>query len=392
MLAAFLLPVGTLKAQVELGPPTPSTAQAAPESAPGGSSRQMPLADMPATPTAATPLGPIVDPQVQQTSGCCGVPPLSPHSSCGCNGSSPCVPGRQCPGYDADTPLGRLLAGFYDCLCCPDPCYQPRWLEIANAAFFQDAPRPATLTRVRWDAVYHYLFPDTAEFFWAQIGTKGPRFASPSLRYGELSLYQEVAAKGASVFIEMPYLSVLPDNDASAAGFGDLNAGVKTTLLDRELVLITTQFRTYAPIGNFSAGFGTGHVSLEPSIMAALKITAYTYFQTQLAYWIPVGGTSGFEGSTFHYHFSLNQLLCHHGDAMNIVGTLEFNGFSYRGQYTDFPSGTRLDLAGTCYYNAGPGIRVQFCDRFDLGFGAAFGFGNLHGPGQIYRTDIRVRF
>jgi methionyl aminopeptidase len=32
-----------------------------------------------------------------------------------------------------------------------------------------------TQTRLRWDAGYHYGFPDTSEFFWPKIGGKGPK-------------------------------------------------------------------------------------------------------------------------------------------------------------------------------------------------------------------------
>jgi hypothetical protein len=172
----------------------------------------------------------------------------------------------------------------------------------------------------------------------------------------------------------------------------DMNLGVKTVLLDRELLLVTTQFRTFIPIGNFTAGLGTGHVSLEPSLMTALKLTPKCYLQTQLAEWIPLGGAPGFEGAVFHYHFALNHTLIHQGDCVHVVGTAELNGYSFRGQFTDFPSDKAVGLGGRNYANAGPGLRVMFCDRCDIGVGMAFGFGNGHGPAQLYRTEFRLRF
>jgi Putative MetA-pathway of phenol degradation len=372
MMAGILVTAGTLHAQPALGPPTlPADLQLPP-------------------PLERAPKNPIIDPEVKQASGCCATPAGSGASSYGCSGNN-CVPGRQCTGCNSDTLVGRLLGGFYDALCCPDPCYEPRWLPTANAAFFQDSPRPVTQTRLKWDSVFHYGFPDSAEYFWGQIGTKGPKNPAPSLRYNSLSLYQEVAAKGASVFVEVPYFSITPDNNPSQAGFGDISTGVKTVLLDRELLLVSTQMKVIAPAGVFTSGLGTGHVSLEPSLMAALKLSPSTHLQMQFADWIPLGGTPGFAGQTLHYHLSLNQNLCHQGDCLNIVGTMEFNGFSYRGQFTD-ALGNHVDLSGSNYYNAGPGLRMQFCDRVDLGFGAAFGFGNGHGPGQIYRTEFRLRF
>ena len=170
-----------------------------------------------------------------------------------------------------------------------------------------------------------------------------------------------------------------------------MNMGVKTVLLDRELLLVTMQFRTFVPAGNFTSGLGTGHVSLEPSLLAALKLGPNTYVQTQLADWIPLGGTPGFAGEVIHYHFSLNHNLYHQGDFLNVVGTVEFNGYSFRGEYTELDKSV-VGLGGSNYCNAGPGLRVQFCEKVDLGIGMGFGFGNGHGPAEIYRTELRIRF
>jgi hypothetical protein len=352
------------------------------------------------TPDAPAPAnGGIVDPNVQPASGCasCGLRGsggLLSYGGCSSCGGGDCYPGRKpCDLGFGDSFCGRLFNGLCCEICCPDPCYEPSWIAAANAAFFQDSPRPVTQTRIRWDDVFHYNFPDTSEYLWKQEAPKGigPKI-SPYVNYNSLSLYQEVAAKNASFFVEFPYYSIEPANNQSSAGFGDMNLGVKTVLFDRDLILITSQFRTYILMGNPTTGTGNGHVSLEPSILAALKLTPTTYLQMQLAEWIPLGGDPGFEGSIFHFHFSLNQQLCHYGECLNVVGTLEFNGYNFRGQFTDPTTGNLVDMAGSTFLSAGPGLRFQFCDRADLGFGMAFGFGNQHGPDQMYRTEFRIRY
>lgn len=375
-LTCSLFTAGILQAQTE--EPAPRLLP----SALGG-----PAADkIPPPPPAA-----IVDPMVQKA-GCCSMPPSHGAGSFGC-GSNGCVPGRPpCLGCNSDTHIGRLFGGFYDSICCPDPCYEPRWIAEANSAFFQDSPRPVTQTRVRWDSVSNHAFPDSAEFFWAQIGKKGPKNATPSVRYGELALYQEIAAKGASTFFEMPYRSIESGTNPSQAGFTDMNVGVKSVMLDRELLLISMQFKTIIPVGNPTNGLGIGHVALEPSLLAALKLGPNTYLQAQFADWIPLGGTPGFAGSVIHYHAAINHNLYQQGDCIHIVGSLELNGYSFRGMFTDFPGGALEGLGGTNYLNAGPGIRMIFCDRCDFGVGMGFGFGSPHGPGQIYRTELRLRF
>jgi hypothetical protein len=349
-----------------------------------------PAGDAPAAPPA--PSVPIFDPMIKPASGCSGC-----GSRVGANdyggSNNGCVPGRfMCNAFDNGSVCGRFCNGLCQEICCPDPCYEPRWIAEANAAFFQDSPRPVTQTRLRWDAGFDYRNPDAAEYFWARIGQKGPKVNTPSLRYQDLTLYQEVAAKGASFFTEIPYYNVHPDFGPSSSGLGDINLGVKTVLLDRELLLVTMQFRTFVPSGNFTAGVGTGHASLEPSLLMALKLGPVTYLQTQLAEYIPLGATPGFGSTVFHYHFSLNHCLCRFGDCVSVLGVAELNGYNYQGAFTDFPSGAVVGLDGANYLNAGPGVRVQICDRFDVGFAADFGFGNHHGPGQIYRSEMRVRY
>src|SRR5262249_41658842 len=92
----------------------------------------------------------------------------------GCGG--PCYPGR----YPCDccaAPEGKCLAtlyGIYQCICCPDPCYEPRWIALANNAFWIDAARPVTQMKLGADAGWRYKHPDRAELFWAQVNGRGP--------------------------------------------------------------------------------------------------------------------------------------------------------------------------------------------------------------------------
>ena len=75
------------------------------------------------------------------SSGLLGQPPaddfgVSGCASCGC--SSGCVPGRKpcdCCCDATDGP-GRFFCGLYQCICCPDPCYEPHWVALADSSFF----------------------------------------------------------------------------------------------------------------------------------------------------------------------------------------------------------------------------------------------------------------
>jgi hypothetical protein len=321
------------------------------------------------------------------------LPPPTVLGGCvGC-GHGGCVAGRvgafPC---EANTRLGRLFCGFYECLFCPDPCYEPRWRPLADAAFFVNSARPVTQTRLRWDSGFNLAHPDRAEYFWAQVGGKGPPVVGdPRLNYQELRLYTEAATDRIGVFVEQPYRDVQPHGYGEFIGFGDLAAGAKTLLVDCELLQISSQFKTTTPTGVSPNGVGVGHVSLEPALLLGLRLAPDTYLQGELAYWIPIGGTPGFQGNIFHEHFSVNQVLTRFLPDVPLVGTMEVNHWQVlNGSYTDALG--HAAPASAAIVSLGPGLRLFLRDKLDAGVGTAFGVSDAHWANQLVRADFRVRF
>jgi hypothetical protein len=157
------------------------------------------------------------------------------------------------------------------------------------------------------------------------------------------------------------------------------------------------QFRTSIPTASAGQGLGIGLVSLEPSLLFSVKLLEDTYFQSQIAEWIPLGGDST-AGSLLHYHFAVNQVLwrapcCRD---MLFVGSVEVNCYSFQaGKFNainDLGLVEEFDSSGTTYVYVGPGLRYQLCDRMDIGLGAAFAVSNDHFADQLYRTEFRWRF
>jgi hypothetical protein len=299
----------------------------------------------------------------------------------------------------------RFFCAFHNALCCPDPCYEPRWIPTANAALFVDTARPATMTRLRWDAGRNLIQPDRSEYFWAAQGRKGPgtltggRVANPEtgVKYDELHLYQEVATGRFSFWINMPYRSLNGDVTGGAGGFGDLSLGTKTVMIDSELMVWTFQFATYIPTGNPSTGIGVGHVSLEPSLLGYVKLYPDTYWQTQLSYWIPISSTSTdvgqFAGGVLHYHNSLNHVIWRPLADTCLIGTLECVGYTFTaGKVTDPVTGFTSSANNQTYFTVGPGLRWSICDKLDVGFGVQFAVTNPHFADQLYRTELRWRY
>jgi hypothetical protein len=328
-------------------------------------------------------------------------------TGCSC---ATCYPGQipcDCCG-DGASVITRFLGGLYKCICCPDPCYVPSWRPLANNAFFVPQVKPITQINIRGDFASDFQFPDKAEFFWAQENAKGPHYigppvppgakppGSPSLHYREGFLYMEGAVDRFSIFTSLPYLNVMPILYPGASGFSDMIVGTKSLLVDCELVEFTYQFQTFIPTGNFTRGLGTGHVSLENSLIWAVKMTQMTYWQAQVAYLFPIGGTPGFQGPIFHYHLAINQMLwqCGCEKAVQLIGSAELGGYEIAGgAYTSPVNG--LPMAATNVsdiVNVGPGLRLVVCNKIDLGGGSYFAISkNRMAAGQA-RIEFRWRF
>src|SRR5262249_3778958 len=158
-----------------------------------------------------------------------------------------CYPGR----YPCDccaAPEGKCLAtlyGIYQCICCPDPCYEPRWIALANNAFWIDAARPVTQMKLGADAGWRYKHPDRAELFWAQVNGRGPHpvcnltgVRVPDVNYQDGYLYTEAAVDNFSLWVNLVYLHSDPVDPTfqDHSSFGDMSIGTKSLLLDCELI------------------------------------------------------------------------------------------------------------------------------------------------------------
>ncbi len=328
--------------------------------------------------------------------------PPAPRGGCtACGPIGPCYPGREpCEcSFDDKGPVLRLFGAFVNCVCCPDPCYTPKWNVLADAGFFTDGPRPVTQIRLRAQGVRRLPFPDKAEFFWARSDGKGklrpPENVSGERRveHSDLFIYTEGATGRAGLFVELDYRHIEPELFGNASGFADMCIGTKTLLLDCELIQFALEFRTFVPTGNFTRGLGTGHVSLEPSLLLGVKLAPHTYFQGQLSYWFPIGGDQFYQGPVYHCHAALNQTLYGCGRDVQLVGVLEMNGYQILGgNYTLPGDGTLSAKDVGNIFSIGPGLRLNICDVIDFGVGSAFSLTEDSIGEQIVRADFRWRF
>jgi hypothetical protein len=329
-----------------------------------------------------------------QCSNCGGLPPnelLPMGSSDGCGGN--CVAGGHCKRCEEEGGLAGLYCRFYNAFQCPDPCYEPSWVAGANASLFVDSARPKTGMRFRWDNGRNVVLPDRSEYFWAKIGGKGPKKPETNVDYNDLSVYIETGAERFSAYTIMPYRSVQGDVNGGGAGFGATVIGSKTLLIDTEYAQLTLQFGTYLPLGSAAKGTGVGHLSLEPGLILAARLTADTYFQGQINEWIPIGGDPEASGAVFNYGASLNHIITRAFVDSEFIATLEARGWCFQdGTFTDPATGLAKPSAGGHYFSVGPGFRWVMSDKCDFGFGVQFAVTKEHFANQLYRSEFRLRF
>jgi hypothetical protein len=369
-----------------------------------------PVPEDPPPPPGATADGGVVP----ASCSTCGGGLFGPYGSCpgncegnfgGWNGCAGCYPGRK-PCDCCDVPnncVCRFLHGVYECICCPDPCYEGHWYALADAAFFSDAPRPVTQLKLQYDHVWHYPFPDKGELLWARAdghgkyvipqGVHTPPFEK-GVSYRDFYLVTETAIDRFGMSIALPYRQMSPETFPGASGFGDMIIGTKSLLLDCELLQFAFQFNTIVPTGNFTTGLGTGHVSLEPALLLALRLTPETYIQSELAYRFPLGGDNTYQGPMVHYSLSLNRLLWNCGCDLKLIGTAELNGWEITGgAYTDPGTGIALSAKSVGdVLSIGPGLRFVVCDKLDFGAAAMFTLTHQSMGDEFLKVELRWRF
>lgn len=350
--------------------------------------------------------------------GLLGMPPIDGPGcdSCGgCGANPPCLGQKPCYPCDGDNCFDRFCCCLYQCICCRDPCYEGRWTPLQDSAFFTITARPITQQRLQWNAEPNLIFPDRAEYIWAAPSAtasggpagRGPTsrptlvpaypYSAPSLNYNTMSMYTEVASSAFSFFVEMPYVSYTPSVQdpglAHQAGFGDIDVGTKTLMYDCELLQLGFMFTTYLPSGNFSKGLGTGHVSLEPTLLLDVKLGPDSYLESQLSEWIPLGGTPGYMGAILHYHASVNKVLWSKVPNVPIIGTAEISGWSFQtGSYTDPYGGYYQTAGGYTYVYLGWGIRMFVCERIDFGVAVNVPVTKAHWADPQILSQFRWRF
>ncbi|MEM9587908.1 MAG: hypothetical protein AAGA03_11570 [Planctomycetota bacterium] len=286
----------------------------------------------------------------------------------------------------------RLYGALKAALCGCDDCYRPQWHLVQSSSFWVDSARPQSRTRVRWDYGTNVILADRAEYFWARQGGRGPSAFTGQLDYHELSNYTETATGKFSTFIVTPYRSLYLGDDDHFAGFGDIQIGTKSMLVDTPLLQVTLQTTTTTPSASPSKGLGIGHVAIEPALLIGLALTERDYLQAQAAEWIPIGGDSAYEGALLRWGVAWNRIVWQEDQDNVITLNLDLVGWSFQdGSYTD-PVLGQVSANNETYFYIGPGARWLLCGKFEFGVGGILALSENHFAENMIRTDLTMRF
>lgn len=252
---------------------------------------------------------------------------------------------------------------------------------------------PGTLLRLRADAAYNNRRPSRAEFFYAQTAPGGPglRATERSVDYQDVAAYGEVAFdQRFSVFLDVPTRFLNPDVNSDSAGLSDLNAGFKFALLRNDDSVTSFQFRTFAPTGDAERGLGTRHASLEPALLSYHALSDRLELESELRYWVPVGGTD-FAGNVIRYGVGLGYDLFQ-GSACRVTPVVEFVGWtvlSGKAKFA-FPSGQPAveDASGDTILNFKLGLRTRMGENADI----YAGYGRPLTGDRWYENTMRLEF
>jgi hypothetical protein len=248
----------------------------------------------------------------------------------------------------------------------------------------------------RTDAAYNLTKPDRAEYFWARPG-RGPKLPETGVGYQDFHLRMENGGPSFSLATDIPIRLLNPDVNGNNGGIGDIQLTQKTVLMNGSRWQMTQILRTIFNSGNARKGLGTGHVAMEPGLLARYKWSDLTYIHSELELRFPIAGDPIYSGPALTWGLGVSTVW-YETDTFALMPTLEFvNIWILDGQYTPLGIPVPVDIKGDGIFNLGPGLRSVWDTGGDMGV-LEFGVNSMLSVGSngwydaLIRMDMRFVF
>jgi hypothetical protein len=256
---------------------------------------------------------------------------------------------------------------------------------------FIDSATIRDLFMLRYDIGFNMNQPWRAEYILAKLGTGSglPLLETNINRFQEVDAHVEWAiTHWFSLFLDAPYLQLDPAVNQTVTGYGDTQYGFKLCTWSDDDFIVTTQVRIYQPTAQ--PGVGTGHWSVEPGILTAVRLTDKILVESQLRYWKALGGTD-FAGDLVNYgvgiSFKQTKNKFWFAPVVECVGWTVINGQSL---VASSPTSYVIDNARSeTVINGCLGLRFGFEKHMDFYVGYAHAFSGDYWQKDLFRLEMR---
>ncbi len=402
-LAAYAAPEELPEPEVEPAPlvePTPET---------GG--------DKPSTETTASPLPAgesppeeividgVADPLEPLFGAALGMSPVVQDAGCGCGASDGACSTCGDPGgcecglcVNPCSKAGQFLS-FFDASCGGGIGLQ----RVGLAPFEIDVTEPFNHFDIQVNPVFGINSPDRAEYFWPRAGRGVPN-VEQSVNYQDLRFRMEVGNDFASTITELPLRFLDPQINSNTGGLADMNTAVKTRLFQGATLNISQIVRTYLNTGSITHGLSSGHISIEPGVLARYEWSERTFLFGEMKFWVPLGGDPTHSGEILRYGAGISHLWIDN-DSFAAIPVLEFVAWNILGGQRTLPASAQpttggpltRSIDGDVIFNIFPGMRFTFkggenFDLFELGVNGGVAVSNQRWYNAQMRFEARWMF
>jgi len=264
--------------------------------------------------------------------------------------------------------------------------------RVMFAPFYIEPALPQNLTGMRIETGTDLYYPDRAELFWASPG-RGPTLPEVEVDYQDVILDITSGSDSFSMTTEIPIRYIDPVVNPNTVGLGDISIATKRVMIDGDRWTVSRYFKFILPTGSKSRGLGTGHLSMEPGLLASMKWTERTFLFGEIRYLFALGGNSTYAGQRLRYGLGVST-IAYETDSFAILPTLEVSGWSVLDGSKTTPLGTTVNVGSETAPIVTNGLRFVLGPAGDLGlfeFGLSSSF-SLNDEGlfsTLGQVDLR---
>lgn len=270
-----------------------------------------------------------------------------------------------------------------------DPNQGPLPADFGSYVSFLDSALPRSHVRLRFDVDQSNFRPTRAEYLFPADAFRVPE---TRVHVQELNTYVEYGLnEWFSTFMETPYKWINPDLNQNLSGFGDFQFGLKFAGWNSEALLTAFQLRFGAHTAQRPLT-GTGHWSIEPSLLLNWRIKEMFTLEGQVGYYVPLGGTD-FAGDVLKYGLGLSYGQSA-GDAIRLIPVAEVVGWTVTGGkelVSTGPGTFAIDgAAGSTIINGCLGLRFGLGHNADVYTGYSRGLTGNPWYRDMFRLEFRI--